>query len=590
MGALKKHHCGPSRADSDWRVAKALKNFAGFIFVCSKSTVPDLNRGIFGMSGDYEDCVRHIRKGMPLFLFNYSNRRLYGVFEAASEGGYNLDPLAWGENNDHLKTWKHATVSKHPAQQVSKYPAQVRVCIRAEKPALEEESFRGILDYVEGQKFRLELSESQVQQLLCLFDAASQASKRELRAERNRSNRHFRAAGHRDPESPRSTGKSDSDSYSDCSSGGLNSCEDEWTDEAACGNGHYQHEDHEGVVSERLSQVALDGRQPYHKGHVEMHAASKDRVGAGYRNDQERAWKRSIQRAAPCWGPDSDNPMLSRLHEADPAVNSNSNHCIQTGVDQSLSLSRQDDVVTMPMISPSQMQFPFACRDNMYFIPVQTVQCQRRESAAFPGQSQRSKWSDQKRFSRGSMNSRKKPGFNQDRANKSKDTRYQNQQMVPENVPMQPPKLQFNQLLVQQDPLQLATLMSPLIMPPNSDALAFAQQQPGVRVGESGQGFDVANDVQGLPEELQHLLTQNSHFPILLMPRPAAGPQPITAHFVQTLHFEILEFARSTRPSAEVQLHVEAAIDCVRKGVKTLWPEADVEVCMDFHYSCFDMG
>lgn len=416
---------------------------------------------------------------------------------------------------------------------------------------------------------------SQVQQLLCLFDAA-QAAKRD------RVNRKVS----RDPESPRSTAKSDSDSYSDCSSRGVNSCEDEWTDEAACENVNYQYGDAERVVGERLHSIALDECQSYGKGP----AALEDRVGAGYYNDVETAWKRPSQKSALCSGSDSDNVMLSRLQDTDPAVNSNSNHCVQTGVDQSLALSRLDDVVTMPMI-PSQMQFPFACSDNMIFIPVQNVPCQQTANATFPSQSQKPKWSDQKRYGRGGSTNSRKQGFNQDRSHKSK---YQNQQMLPENVPLQSQKQQCSQLLVslcsqgpgqvQQDPAQLATLLSPLITPTVSEGLSFAQQGRGE---EAAQGFGVANNVQLTPEELQHYL-QNGRFPSFLMPpviaRPTAGPQPITA---AALHFEVLQFARWTRPSSEIQLHVEAAIDCVRKGVKIVWPEADVEVCIQIHCSYF---
>lgn len=558
MGALKKHHFGPSRSDSDWRVAKALKNFAGFIFVCSKSTIPDLDRGIFGLPGYYyEDSVRNIQKGMPLFLFDYSNRRLYGVFEAASDGGYNIDPFAW-ESNDHPKR-RHANT-------ISKYPAQVRVSIRAERPALEEERFRSILEYVEGSRFRLELTALQVQQLLCLFDAA-EAARRECVAERNRAKRNLRKAKYRELKSPRSTPKSDSDSYSDCSSRGLNSCEDEWADDVACENLHH-HGNHEQMVCERLRQVNLDASQPFDRRHLKMHAEVEDQIGRCYYNDEGRAWKRSSHEPPPGSGSDSENSVLLRLQETDPAVNSNSHHCMQTGIDQSAALNGQDTVATMPS---SQLQFPFPCSDNVIFIPVQAVPSQQRESVHHPSQSQRLKLGEHKKYLRGSMSFRKQ-GFNQERSSKSKDARYRPQQrMVPGNVAMQPQKLQHLE----------DRSVSPLVMPPNRDAHTFSQQEAGDIVEEAGHGFGVANDVQVLPEDLQDL--QNSQFPILLISRPPSqGPVPITAGFVEALHFEILQFARWTRPSSDIQLHVEAAIDCVRKGVRSVWPEADVEVFGSF--------
>jgi hypothetical protein len=74
---------------------------------------------------------------------------------------------------------------------------------------------------------------------------------------------------------------------------------------------------------------------------------------------------------------------------------------------------------------------------------------------------------------------------------------------------------------------------------------------------------------------------KNQHFihnaPVVFVPsiihRPSQG-----RNLVEDLHYEIMNFARCTRPSLQVQYHVEAAIFCVRKGVKSVWPEADVEV------------
>ena len=39
--------------------------------------------------------MKNIGVGLPLFLFNYSDRKLHGIFEAASHGETYLDPSAW---------------------------------------------------------------------------------------------------------------------------------------------------------------------------------------------------------------------------------------------------------------------------------------------------------------------------------------------------------------------------------------------------------------------------------------------------------------------------------------------------------------
>lgn len=52
--------------------------------------------------------MKNIRPGMPLFLFNYSDRKLHGIFEAVSTGQMNIDPYAW--------TGDGAASTPYPAQ------------------------------------------------------------------------------------------------------------------------------------------------------------------------------------------------------------------------------------------------------------------------------------------------------------------------------------------------------------------------------------------------------------------------------------------------------------------------------------------
>lgn len=39
--------------------------------------------------------MKNINIGLTLFLFNYSDRKLHGIFEAASPGQLNINPYAW---------------------------------------------------------------------------------------------------------------------------------------------------------------------------------------------------------------------------------------------------------------------------------------------------------------------------------------------------------------------------------------------------------------------------------------------------------------------------------------------------------------
>ncbi|KAI6707046.1 hypothetical protein NL676_010008 [Syzygium grande] len=127
----------------------------GYIFVCNNDTMQEnLQRQLFGLPPRYRDSVRQITPGLPLFLYNYSTHQLHGIFEAASFGGTNIDPVAWEDK-------------KCPGE--SRFPAQVRVITRKVCDPLEEDSFRPILHHYDGPKFRLELNVPEALSLLDIF-------------------------------------------------------------------------------------------------------------------------------------------------------------------------------------------------------------------------------------------------------------------------------------------------------------------------------------------------------------------------------------------------------------------------------------
>lgn len=560
MGAVRKQQNVSSRTDVDWRVPKAQKSFAGFIFFCSYSTIPDLDRNIFGLSAKYESTVRAIRKGMPLFMFNYSNRYLHGVFEAASDGGFNIDPYAW------------ESTGKYGRPAVSRFPAQVRVCIREEKSHLHEEIFRPVLDDVDGNRFKLELTTHQVQHLLRLFDSSLSLEEEGLVGPNERNQRiPYRRL--RDPESPTSTYKSDCDYYSDCSSRGINSGEDDSPDELVGDKLHYHREDEEGQFSGSLRHVSLTDCQMYDRGHCKFSATEEEESSLCRCNVEDTMCKGSFEATFHHSAYDYDRQAVLRFQENDPAVNSDSSKCMQNTVDHGGLPCIADNALSMPVVS-SRMQLSYTVKENTTLMPGQRAQCHRRESAT-SGQVE-GKWNNQRRSSRGSPINPQKQSFNQHR---SKDARCQKQQMDLDtqlSAYLQPQKLQANQDMLPfsaqgsgqiRDQSHVATVLPSMVVPSNG-ALAYAQVQTGGRSDESGQGFEVASDGQTLPERwpCQMLLVRP------VRPRPS----PLS------LHSEIINFGRCTRPSSEIQLHVEAAIDCVRRGVKMVWPEADVEVFGSF--------
>ncbi|KAK6932962.1 Development/cell death domain [Dillenia turbinata] len=94
---------------------------------------------------------------MTLFLLNYSDRKMHGVFEAASTGQWNIIPHAWtGDDSENTQ-----------------FPAQVCIKIRILYQPLDEEQYKPILsdDYFEGKHFWNKLDSSRMKKMLDLFMA-----------------------------------------------------------------------------------------------------------------------------------------------------------------------------------------------------------------------------------------------------------------------------------------------------------------------------------------------------------------------------------------------------------------------------------
>ncbi|KAF9601104.1 hypothetical protein IFM89_017009 [Coptis chinensis] len=112
----------------------------GYIFVCNNDTME-------------ENLKRQLFDGQN-FVFQAHKLSLFDVHLAASFGGTNIDPSAWGDK-------------KCPGE--SRFPAQVRVATRKVCEPLEEDSFRPILHHYDGPKFRLELNVPEALALLDIF-------------------------------------------------------------------------------------------------------------------------------------------------------------------------------------------------------------------------------------------------------------------------------------------------------------------------------------------------------------------------------------------------------------------------------------
>ena len=60
-----------------------------------------------GLPTNHFSYVKNIDPGLPIFLFNYSDRKLHGIFEASSKGKMYIDPYAWIDDDLALERTQH---------------------------------------------------------------------------------------------------------------------------------------------------------------------------------------------------------------------------------------------------------------------------------------------------------------------------------------------------------------------------------------------------------------------------------------------------------------------------------------------------
>ncbi|XP_021769266.1 uncharacterized protein LOC110733514 [Chenopodium quinoa] len=137
------------------------KDLVAVIFGCKHATFNEcVIKQLFGLPSAHIQYVQHVTPGMPLFLFNYSDRKLHGIFEAISPGQLNINPYAWTLNGE----------------DETPFPAQVRVKVRIPCRPLTEEQYKPILannySNYEPNHFWFELDKVQTNKLISLFSAS----------------------------------------------------------------------------------------------------------------------------------------------------------------------------------------------------------------------------------------------------------------------------------------------------------------------------------------------------------------------------------------------------------------------------------
>ncbi|GMI73413.1 hypothetical protein HRI_001010600 [Hibiscus trionum] len=135
------------------------RDLAGVIFGCKHSTFGEcLSKQLFGLPSGHYSYVKNIEPGLPLFLFNYSDRKLHGIFEAASFGNLSINSSAW-------------TID---GSESTPYAAQVKIRVRMQCQPLLERQFQPIIadNYYEEKLFWFELDQAQTEKLISVFSSS----------------------------------------------------------------------------------------------------------------------------------------------------------------------------------------------------------------------------------------------------------------------------------------------------------------------------------------------------------------------------------------------------------------------------------
>ncbi|KAK1409388.1 hypothetical protein QVD17_35914 [Tagetes erecta] len=152
------NHSAPAR-----NLRKA--DLGAVIFGTTHNTINEcLSHQLFGLPDGHYSYIKNIKKGLAIFLFNYSDRFLHGIFEAVGPGQMNIDQYAWVADGDDTG--------------YTRYPAQVKICVKRLCQPLSEEQFQPVIaqNYYESKHFYFELDHDQTKQLVSLFTSSPDVS------------------------------------------------------------------------------------------------------------------------------------------------------------------------------------------------------------------------------------------------------------------------------------------------------------------------------------------------------------------------------------------------------------------------------
>lgn len=169
------------RAAVNNSLSEPLMAAAGIIFGCTDATYDEcFELGMVGLPRKYLPLVESIVQGHTLiFLFNFSDRQLHGLYTATSIGMENMNQAAWKNFPPAPKTGRTDEVTglerlESEDKDGSPFPAQCSFAILEEFAPVPEAEFKHVLEYTERQRFKFKLSRWQCRDLvesMCRYDA-----------------------------------------------------------------------------------------------------------------------------------------------------------------------------------------------------------------------------------------------------------------------------------------------------------------------------------------------------------------------------------------------------------------------------------
>ena len=160
---------------------------AAAIFGCTNSTYDECCRSRWSAPRKYLPLVESIYSAKTLiFLFNFTDRQLHGVYLATSDGRENISLSAWKGSAPTPRTGRkdEATgleVEDAPGDdEGSPFPAQCTFQLVEEFAPTPEAEFKHVLEYTERQRFKFKLSKWQCRDLveaMCRHDAKLRAKR-----------------------------------------------------------------------------------------------------------------------------------------------------------------------------------------------------------------------------------------------------------------------------------------------------------------------------------------------------------------------------------------------------------------------------